>query len=69
MAVHGMFKSPSKTYIQLKTRDENIKVMLDNYSIIGLSWPLVCIKYSILIKIFFSRWDYLLSWWLLATSS
>ncbi|KAF3831706.1 hypothetical protein GH733_000518 [Mirounga leonina] len=26
MAVHGMFKSPSKTYIQLKTRDENIKV-------------------------------------------
>uniref|UniRef100_A0A8D0XNQ0 CD109 antigen n=1 Tax=Sus scrofa TaxID=9823 RepID=A0A8D0XNQ0_PIG len=28
MAVHGMFKSPSKTYIQLKTRDENIKVGL-----------------------------------------
>ncbi|XP_059797771.1 CD109 antigen isoform X1 [Balaenoptera ricei] len=26
MAVHDMFKSPSKTYIQLKTRDENIKV-------------------------------------------
>ncbi|XP_046958599.1 CD109 antigen isoform X3 [Lynx rufus] len=26
MAVHGMFKSPSKAYIQLKTRDENIKV-------------------------------------------
>uniref|UniRef100_A0A7N5KPJ7 CD109 antigen n=1 Tax=Ailuropoda melanoleuca TaxID=9646 RepID=A0A7N5KPJ7_AILME len=26
MAVHGMFKSPSKTYIQLKTREENIKV-------------------------------------------
>uniref|UniRef100_A0A2K6F1P3 CD109 molecule n=1 Tax=Propithecus coquereli TaxID=379532 RepID=A0A2K6F1P3_PROCO len=26
MAVHGMFTSPSKTYIQLKTRDENIKV-------------------------------------------
>ncbi|KAB1275760.1 CD109 antigen [Camelus dromedarius] len=26
IAVHGMFKSPSKTYIQLKTRDENIKV-------------------------------------------
>ncbi|XP_070352570.1 CD109 antigen isoform X2 [Equus asinus] len=26
MAVHGMFMSPSKTYIQLKTRDENIKV-------------------------------------------
>ncbi|KAM7136412.1 CD109 antigen isoform 1-T1 [Molossus nigricans] len=26
MAVHGVFKSPSKTYIQLKTRDENIKV-------------------------------------------
>jgi len=28
MAVHGMFKSPSKTYIQLKVKDENIKVML-----------------------------------------
>lgn len=28
MAVHDVFKSPSKTYIQLKTRDENIKVML-----------------------------------------
>uniref|UniRef100_A0A8C3W7F6 CD109 molecule n=1 Tax=Catagonus wagneri TaxID=51154 RepID=A0A8C3W7F6_9CETA len=28
MAVHGMFKSPSRTYIQLKTRDENIKVGL-----------------------------------------
>ncbi|GAB5571667.1 CD109 antigen isoform X1 [Prionailurus iriomotensis] len=27
MAVHGMFKSPSKAYIQLKTRDENIKVI------------------------------------------
>ncbi|KAB0349663.1 hypothetical protein FD754_014520 [Muntiacus muntjak] len=26
MAVHGMFKSPSKTYIQLKAKDENIKV-------------------------------------------
>uniref|UniRef100_A0A8C8XW72 CD109 molecule n=1 Tax=Panthera leo TaxID=9689 RepID=A0A8C8XW72_PANLE len=26
MAVHGMFKSPSKAYIQLKMRDENIKV-------------------------------------------
>uniref|UniRef100_A0A2I2YGV1 CD109 antigen n=1 Tax=Gorilla gorilla gorilla TaxID=9595 RepID=A0A2I2YGV1_GORGO len=26
MAVHSLFKSPSKTYIQLKTRDENIKV-------------------------------------------
>ncbi|KAF0886486.1 CD109 protein, partial [Crocuta crocuta] len=26
MVVHGMFKSPSKEYIQLKTRDENIKV-------------------------------------------
>ncbi|XP_045699363.1 CD109 antigen [Phyllostomus hastatus] len=26
MAVYGVFKSPSKTYIQLKTRDENIKV-------------------------------------------
>ncbi|XP_068407718.1 CD109 antigen [Eschrichtius robustus] len=26
MAVHDMFKSPSKTYIQLKTGDENIKV-------------------------------------------
>ncbi|EPY77453.1 hypothetical protein CB1_001259001 [Camelus ferus] len=26
IAVHGMFKAPSKTYIQLKTRDENIKV-------------------------------------------
>uniref|UniRef100_A0A8D2CPP0 CD109 molecule n=1 Tax=Sciurus vulgaris TaxID=55149 RepID=A0A8D2CPP0_SCIVU len=26
MAVHGMFTSPSKTYIQLKARDENIKV-------------------------------------------
>lgn len=26
MAVHDVFKSPSKTYIQLKTRDENIKV-------------------------------------------
>ncbi|XDB53570.1 hypothetical protein AB1E18_007088 [Capra hircus] len=26
MAVHGMFKSPSKTYIQLKVKDENIKV-------------------------------------------
>ncbi|XP_059970400.1 CD109 antigen [Mesoplodon densirostris] len=26
MAVHDMFKSPSKTYIQLRTRDENIKV-------------------------------------------
>ncbi|XP_073080811.1 CD109 antigen [Manis javanica] len=26
MAVHGMFKSPTKTYIQLKTRDEDIKV-------------------------------------------
>ncbi|XP_066867408.1 CD109 antigen isoform X2 [Kogia breviceps] len=26
MAVHDMFKSPSRTYIQLKTRDENIKV-------------------------------------------
>uniref|UniRef100_M3XYI7 CD109 molecule n=1 Tax=Mustela putorius furo TaxID=9669 RepID=M3XYI7_MUSPF len=26
MAVHGMFKSPSQTYIQLKTRDENVKV-------------------------------------------
>ncbi|XP_011842512.1 PREDICTED: CD109 antigen [Mandrillus leucophaeus] len=26
IAVHSMFKSPSKTYIQLKTRDENIKV-------------------------------------------
>ncbi|XP_061062881.1 CD109 antigen [Eubalaena glacialis] len=26
MGVHDMFKSPSKTYIQLKTRDENIKV-------------------------------------------
>ncbi|XP_029801089.1 CD109 antigen [Suricata suricatta] len=26
MAVYGMFKSPSKEYIQLKTRDENIKV-------------------------------------------
>ncbi|KAB1275619.1 CD109 antigen, partial [Camelus dromedarius] len=25
IAVHGMFKAPSKTYIQLKTRDENIK--------------------------------------------
>ncbi|KAM5325551.1 CD109 antigen [Glossophaga mutica] len=28
MAVYGVFKSPSKTYIQLKTRDENIKVGL-----------------------------------------
>ncbi|XP_012327244.2 CD109 antigen [Aotus nancymaae] len=28
MAVHSLFKSPSKTYIQLKTRDENIKVGL-----------------------------------------
>uniref|UniRef100_H0VAE7 CD109 antigen n=1 Tax=Cavia porcellus TaxID=10141 RepID=H0VAE7_CAVPO len=28
MEVHGTFTSPSKTYIQLKTRDENIKVML-----------------------------------------
>ncbi|KAB1275616.1 CD109 antigen, partial [Camelus dromedarius] len=28
IAVHGMFKAPSKTYIQLKTRDENIKVPL-----------------------------------------
>ncbi|KAL4837504.1 hypothetical protein H8958_002831 [Nasalis larvatus] len=27
IAVHSMFKSPSKTYIQLKTRDENIKVV------------------------------------------
>ncbi|MBZ3881998.1 CD109 antigen [Sciurus carolinensis] len=27
MAVHGMFTSPSKTYIQLKARDENIKVI------------------------------------------
>ncbi|EAW48755.1 CD109 antigen (Gov platelet alloantigens), isoform CRA_d [Homo sapiens] len=27
MAVHSLFKSPSKTYIQLKTRDENIKVV------------------------------------------
>ncbi|XP_054577629.1 CD109 antigen isoform X3 [Eptesicus fuscus] len=26
LAVYGVFKSPSKTYIQLKTRDENIKV-------------------------------------------
>ncbi|XP_053459039.1 CD109 antigen isoform X2 [Nycticebus coucang] len=26
MAVHGMFTSPTKTYVQLKTRDENIKV-------------------------------------------
>ncbi|XP_049751394.1 CD109 antigen isoform X1 [Elephas maximus indicus] len=26
MEVHGMFKSPSKTYIQLKARNENIKV-------------------------------------------
>ncbi|XP_070274330.1 CD109 antigen [Myotis yumanensis] len=26
MAAYGVFKSPSKTYIQLKTRDENIKV-------------------------------------------
>ncbi|XP_013359880.1 PREDICTED: CD109 antigen [Chinchilla lanigera] len=26
MEVHGMFTSPSRTYIQLKTRDENIKV-------------------------------------------
>ncbi|XP_036890205.1 CD109 antigen [Sturnira hondurensis] len=26
MAVYGIFKSPSKTYIQLKTRDEHIKV-------------------------------------------
>lgn len=26
MEVHGTFTSPSKTYIQLKTRDENIKV-------------------------------------------
>ncbi|XP_027624029.1 CD109 antigen [Tupaia chinensis] len=26
MAVHGMFTSPSKTYIQLKIRDDNIKV-------------------------------------------
>nr|XP_045016056.1 CD109 antigen isoform X3 [Jaculus jaculus] len=28
MAVHGMFTSPSKTYIQLKTRHENVKVGL-----------------------------------------
>lgn len=26
LAVYGVFKSPTKTYIQLKTRDENIKV-------------------------------------------
>ncbi|XP_006835854.1 PREDICTED: CD109 antigen [Chrysochloris asiatica] len=26
MEVHGMFNSPSKTYIQLKTRNENVKV-------------------------------------------
>ncbi|XP_005073815.1 CD109 antigen isoform X1 [Mesocricetus auratus] len=26
MAVHGMFTSPSQTYIQLKTRDEHVKV-------------------------------------------
>jgi hypothetical protein len=28
VTVHSMFTSPSKTYIQLKTRDEYIKVML-----------------------------------------
>lgn len=52
MAVHGMFKSPSKTYIQLKTRDENIKVMLTityDYNIMYSFAINVCL----LIKIFF----------------
>uniref|UniRef100_A0A5F9CFX8 CD109 molecule n=1 Tax=Oryctolagus cuniculus TaxID=9986 RepID=A0A5F9CFX8_RABIT len=47
MAVHGMFTSPSKTYIQLKTRDENVKVGSPFELVVTSNKPLKELSYMV----------------------
>uniref|UniRef100_A0A8C9PHM3 CD109 antigen n=1 Tax=Spermophilus dauricus TaxID=99837 RepID=A0A8C9PHM3_SPEDA len=53
MAVHGMFTSPSKTYIQLKARDENIKVGSPFELVVNGNKQLK--EFSYMIKLFWSK--------------
>ncbi|XP_062042348.1 CD109 antigen isoform X1 [Lepus europaeus] len=47
MAVHGMFTSPSKTYIQLKTRDESVKVGSPFELVVTSNKPLKELSYMV----------------------
>ncbi|XP_004674106.1 PREDICTED: CD109 antigen [Condylura cristata] len=48
LAVHSMFVSPSKTYIQLKTRDENIKVGSPFQLVVDGNKPLKELSYMVI---------------------
>ncbi|XP_040839571.1 CD109 antigen isoform X1 [Ochotona curzoniae] len=47
MEVHGMFTSPSKTYIQLKARDENVKVGSPFELVVASNKPLKELSYMV----------------------